>query len=423
MTKEVLDSKEIVKEYIFPYHLFPEGSRVVIYGAWEVGKAMYLQAMTDGYVKIEGIVDPRGTDACSEDEEIPVESVESILHMQYDYVMIAIGNKDNAEKVKKKLMSMGISEREIKWDSVYVRKDFYKMYFKMLRCSDKVCKNYADLVKCYTKAMWASVYDHAFPYHLFTQGAKVVIYGAGDIGRKFYTQAIRDKYVEAVGIVDKNAAALQDLGLPIYSVSRLNRLSYDYVLISIHDQKIAETVAKNLMELGVQEEKIKWDGKSYAREEFQQNIYLNMLRGMNDAYPSYLDMISDLKNRLELSVEYIFPWHLFHKDERIAIYGGNRIGQDFYRQARRFDYVDVALIVDEEERPYIPDVPLRSVSELQKAEVDAILIAETDEKKANAIKEKLQIMGIQDEAIRWDGRHYRRQDFIGDYYLKKLQGC
>lgn len=424
MSNEVAENIAISTKFIFPYHLFPEGSRVVIYGAWDAGKAMYSQGINDGYIKIEGIVDPRGYEAVAEDENFPVEPINRILYMHYDYVLISIVNKDNAEKVKKQLMSMGISEREIKWDGpVYARKDFYKNYFKLLRCSGLDCNSYGDLVKRHTKAMWASVYDHAFPYHLFTQGAKVVIYGAGDIGRKFYTQAVRDEFVKAVGIVDKNAAALQNLGLPIYSVSRLKSLSYDYVLISIHDPKVAEAVKKNLVETGVAEEKIKWDGKSYAREEFQENIYLNMLRGLNDAYPDYLDMISALKNRLELSIEYIFPWHLFKKNESIAIYGGSRIGQDFYRQARRFDYVDVALIVDEEEKPYIPDVPIKSVDELQGAEVDAVLIAETDEEKVRTIKEKLKTMGVAEEAIRWDGNHYRRQDFIADYYLPQLQEC
>ena len=119
--------------------------------------------------------------------------------------------------------------------------------------------------------------------------------------------------------------------------------------------------------------------------------------------------------------EHVFPWHLFHQGERIGIYGGGRVGRDFYRQVRWYDYIDVAVIVDEKECPYIPDVPVKPVNALIEAKVDAVLIAEIDEGKACEIQKNLVDMGIAEEMIRWDGTKYRRHDFFQNYYFPKLQ--
>ena len=42
---------------------------------------------------------------------------------------------------------------------------------------------------------------YIFPYHFFKQDSKVLIYGAGNVGKKLYENALKDKYVNIIGIV------------------------------------------------------------------------------------------------------------------------------------------------------------------------------------------------------------------------------
>lgn len=124
--------------------------------------------------------------------------------------------------------------------------------------------------------------EFMFPYHMFPQGSKVVIYGAGNVGRLIYRQAIQNGYVKIMGIVDKNYRGMSAPDLPVKPVSALTKLEYDYILISIRESSVAYSVRKDLGKLGIPAEKIKWDGKAVFRDEFYRNLYFPMLKKLKN---------------------------------------------------------------------------------------------------------------------------------------------
>ena len=79
MDKALGETPRMAMEFMFPYHMFPQGSRVVIYGAGNVGRLIYRQAVHDGYVKIVGIVD-RNYEGMSA-PDLPVKPVQDMLKM------------------------------------------------------------------------------------------------------------------------------------------------------------------------------------------------------------------------------------------------------------------------------------------------------------------------------------------------------
>lgn len=118
---------------------------------------------------------------------------------------------------------------------------------------------------------------YIFPWQLLPRGSRVVIYGAGEVGKCFYEQATRFSYVKLTGIVDKAADSISALGIPVQKISALAELDYDYVLISIINEEIAEKIRRDLLALGIEERKILWDGKNYSVDDYCNNIFFKML--------------------------------------------------------------------------------------------------------------------------------------------------
>ena len=124
--------------------------------------------------------------------------------------------------------------------------------------------------------------SYLFPYHLFPRGAKVVLYGAGNVGREFYLQALGSGYVECTGLLDKQAKERRVDALPVHLPEDIRSMEYDAVLIAVQDGKLAESVRRDLHALGVPDEKIAWDGMHYLKQDFYEGYYFPLLDRMRE---------------------------------------------------------------------------------------------------------------------------------------------
>lgn len=109
---------------------------------------------------------------------------------------------------------------------------------------------------------------HIFPYHLFHAGDRIVIYGAGNIGKKFYYRAKKDGIVDVAGIVDSNALEMKMGDIPILSLPIIKQMDYDYVLIAVENAEVVQEIKSSLLRLGIPEYRIKWDGDVYFRDNY-----------------------------------------------------------------------------------------------------------------------------------------------------------
>ena len=85
---------------------------------------------------------------------------------------------------------------------------------------------------------------------------KVVLYGAGDNGRNYYEQ-LKKTRIELVGWVDKEylkKGMIEDC--VISSPEKIKELEYEYVIVSILDRTIQQEATIELMELGVEKDRI-----------------------------------------------------------------------------------------------------------------------------------------------------------------------
>lgn len=101
--------------WVDPYWLdrIPIGSRIILYGAGELGKKYrkQLRSRTD----IEYITCIDFSYRKLDDSTFTVESPDMALDCDYDYIVITIKNPDKAKEVRKELEDLGISSDKILW--------------------------------------------------------------------------------------------------------------------------------------------------------------------------------------------------------------------------------------------------------------------------------------------------------------------
>ena len=119
--------------------------------------------------------------------------------------------------------------------------------------------------------------SYIFPYHLFQEGERTVIYGAGESGRSFYRQLQRQNYLKPAGIVDKRAKELKTPDFPVQPVEDLKNMDFDALLIAVINEKAAREIKASLLELGIAEYKIRWQGNVYTTDDYYQNYYFPLL--------------------------------------------------------------------------------------------------------------------------------------------------
>lgn len=104
--------------------------------------------------------------------------------------------------------------------------------------------------------MKAPVY--LFPYHAIPKGSKVILYGAGIVGTSFYECLRGEQYAEVAAWVDKNYAK-QELIYPVKSPDVIEKTAFDFAVIAIESEPVAQEIRRELVNRGVPEEKIIWE--------------------------------------------------------------------------------------------------------------------------------------------------------------------
>lgn len=100
-------------KYVFPKDEIASGSRIVLYGAGDVGMSFYRYIIENAEYQLVKWVDKRymqyrecGYDVCA---------VQAIEEQEYDYILLAIYNKNVAKEIIDELKVIGVEEEKIIW--------------------------------------------------------------------------------------------------------------------------------------------------------------------------------------------------------------------------------------------------------------------------------------------------------------------
>ena len=85
---------------------------------------------------------------------------------------------------------------------------------------------------------------------------KLAIFGGGNVGRDYFIQSMRRNDISIACWVDRD---YEKIGFPLQSPDVLKKTEYDLVLIAVMDEKTAGSIRKDLIKLGIPDDKVVWN--------------------------------------------------------------------------------------------------------------------------------------------------------------------
>ncbi len=95
-----------------------------------------------------------------------------------------------------------------------------------------------------------------FPYEKIGTMKNIAIYGAGVVGKAYWSQLIQVNYYTLIAWFDKNYIKYKEQGLPVIAPEKINKYEFDIIVIAIEDRTVARSVYHYIKEQGIKEEKI-----------------------------------------------------------------------------------------------------------------------------------------------------------------------
>jgi len=96
--------------------------------------------------------------------------------------------------------------------------------------------------------------NYLFPFERVRKDAKIVLYGAGNVGQNYVSQIKKTNFCEIEAWVDKEYAKYEAYG--VVSIDYIFKAQYDFIVIAIADLNIRRSVAKMLCDEGVEKNRI-----------------------------------------------------------------------------------------------------------------------------------------------------------------------
>ncbi len=103
------------------------------------------------------------------------------------------------------------------------------------------------------------------PFHrvpldlLWKESKRIVLHGAGHVGRAYYLQLKNAQDVDLVLWTDKNYSELQKKGIPVQPLEKISTTEFDYLVLGVKEEGLAKEIAEELIsKYGVEKEKICW---------------------------------------------------------------------------------------------------------------------------------------------------------------------
>ena len=138
---------------------------------------------------------------------------------------------------------------------LYLYNEFQKTAF--FECMLKQLDQYLRMVvwnrspECFIEAN-----KNIFPFGKVPKGANIILYAAGDVGKRYYNQIQRTGYCHLTAWVDAKYDSEKLKGLGVESIDVITKRQYDYLVIAIESVDIANQIREMLVEMGVDDSKI-----------------------------------------------------------------------------------------------------------------------------------------------------------------------
>ena len=103
------------------------------------------------------------------------------------------------------------------------------------------------------------VQKYYFPKPEFLQNKRIIIYGAGRIGRDYYSQICRYNNCEVVAWVDKYPEKCHYKYIQVRTIEELLGKEYDFIVIAVKSEIMVANIREELKVMGIEADKVLWE--------------------------------------------------------------------------------------------------------------------------------------------------------------------
>lgn len=112
------DDMQLEQCVLFPFEEIKKGSRIVLYGAGDVGQAFYCQLNRKKYCEVVGWLDREWNDR--QQLVHPYIGLRDLDKLRFDTIIIAVNNTDAAAEIRENLISRGVPDSKIYFSEDYL---------------------------------------------------------------------------------------------------------------------------------------------------------------------------------------------------------------------------------------------------------------------------------------------------------------
>lgn len=112
------------------------------------------------------------------------------------------------------------------------------------------------LTPVFTKKSIDDDIKYVFDTKKIPEGSRVIIYGAGNVGRSFSTFIERTGCYELIAVCDKKAELLRKQGVKVIDKSGLPKYEFDYIIVAVLRKNVADSIKEELS--FIDSDKILW---------------------------------------------------------------------------------------------------------------------------------------------------------------------
>ena len=110
----------------------------------------------------------------------------------------------------------------------------------------------------YNKANKSVNINYLWPFGKELCNKKVVLYGAGAVGRSYYLQIVTQEKCKIVAWVDREFEKLQEVGINVDSPEVLIDIDYDYLIVAVESKKLYKSILNDLAQYGIDTKRVIW---------------------------------------------------------------------------------------------------------------------------------------------------------------------
>lgn len=115
-----------------------------------------------------------------------------------------------------------------------------------------------NIYSSFTKSCNIEVKGNFAPISDLPENCKIVLYGGGKIGKKFYSIIHSTQFVKLVLWIDERYKEKQEEGLPVHNIDVLKDTLYDYIILGTKVEKNMKSMRNTLNSKGIDLRKAIW---------------------------------------------------------------------------------------------------------------------------------------------------------------------